>query len=276
MIKKRILVIGLAFFTLTGVACGIDRQGETVDQILEDQIIRVASHIPYMVDTLNIAAKVAARDGWKIEIIEVSDNVQYNELLNNHEVDANFAQHEPFMEKFNEEREGNLVVVQKIYDAKVGFYSSHYETIDEIPKGTQVALPDDLSNLGRALAILAEQEIIQLTEGIGVNATIRDIINNSNEFEWLLVDLLTLSETYYEPCVSLMYNYPAYISKLDLKPSDAMFLEIKVDDRFAISLVAREDNQDSDKIKALVEAMTSPEVREFLEKEHSDTLIPSF
>ncbi|MDN6770323.1 MAG: MetQ/NlpA family ABC transporter substrate-binding protein, partial [Lactococcus sp.] len=76
--------------------------------------------------------------------------------------------------------------------------------------------------------------------------------------------------------VALVYNYPTYIAKLGLKPSDALFLEKKIDDRFAIQVVAREDNEQSDKIKALKKAMTSQTVRDFLEKEHSATLIPAF
>jgi D-methionine transport system substrate-binding protein len=74
----------------------------------------------------------------------------------------------------------------------------------------------------------------------------------------------------------LVYNYPTYIAKIGLKPADALFLEKTIDDRFAISLVAREDNQDSEKIAVLRRAMTSDKVREFLENEHSDTLLPAF
>ena len=75
-----------------------------------------------MTDVVKVAAD-AVEDGWKIELVQVNDNIQYNELLNNKEVDANFAQHEPYMQRYNEEKSADLVALDKIYNAKVGFYS---------------------------------------------------------------------------------------------------------------------------------------------------------
>ena len=90
------------------------------------------------------------------------------------------------------------------------------------------------------------------------------------------MDLLNLSSAYDEEGIALVYNYPTYISSVGLTPADALVLEQTVDQRFAISLVAREDNQGSEKIQVLRRAMTSDAVRTFLEEEHSATLLPSF
>lgn len=256
-------------------ACGKQNDEAKVDK-KEDKIIKVASQTTPMTDVVKKAAEVAKKDGWTIELIEVSDNIQYNELLKNKEVDANFAQHEPYMQKFNEEKNANLVAIQKIYDAKVGFYSKKYKDIKELPDGAVIALPSDVSNEGRALAILNEAGLIELKEGVGFNGTLKDIEKNPKNFEWLSVDLLNLAEAYNEEKVAMVYNYPTYIAKVGLKPSDAILLEDKIDSRFAISLVAREDNQNSEKIKALKSAMTSQEVYDFLVDDHSDTLIPAF
>ena len=266
------IVVGLGLLAL-GVlaACGSTASNESS----EDKVIKVASQTTPMTDVVKVAGE-AVEDGWTIELVQVNDNIQYNELLNNKEVDANFAQHQPYMEKFNEEKDAHLVALDKIYNAKVGFYSKDYTDIADIPEGTKVALPNDVSNEGRALAILAEQGLITLKDGVGVNGTLKDVTENPKKFEWLSVDLLNLAEAYDEPNVSLVYNYPTYIAKIGLKPDDALFLEKTIDDRFAISLVAREDNQDSEKIKVLRKAMTSDKVKEFLEKDHSDTLVPAF
>jgi D-methionine transport system substrate-binding protein len=267
--KKGIFLGFVLTATLLG-ACGTSNQSQS-----EDKVIKVASQTTPMTDVVKVAAD-AVEDGWKIELVQVNDNIQYNELLNNKEVDANFAQHEPYMQRYNEEKSANLVALDKIYNAKVGFYSKEYKKIEDIPDGTKVALPNDVSNEGRALAILAEQGLIELKDGVGVNGTIKDITANPKNFEWLSVDLLNLAEAYNEPNVSLVYNYPTYIAKIGLKPDDALFLEKTIDDRFAISLVARKDNQDSEKIKVLRKAMTSDKVKEFLENDHSDTLLPAF
>lgn len=262
---------------LAGVAvvgCGGQKKAADTKK-KEDKIIKVASHIPSTVEVVELAGK-EIEHGYKVELVQVNDNIQYNELLNAKEIDANFAQHEPFMQKFNEEKDGNLVVVQKIYNAKVGFYSKEFKDIKDLPEGTKIALPSDVSNEGRALAILNEAGLIKLKEGVGFNGTIKDIIENPKKFDWVSVDLLNLAEAYNEKDIAMVYNYPTYIAKVGLTPKDAILLEKKVDDRFAISLVAREDNKDSDKIKALKKAMTSDKVKELLETKYSETLTPAF
>ncbi len=274
--KKLSLTIGLLGLSLALVACGSQNNDAKATEKKQDKVIKVASQTTPMTDVVEVAAKEAKKEGWTIELVQVNDNIQYNELLKNKEVDANFAQHEPFMAKFNEEKKANLVLVQKIYNAKVGFYSKDYQSIEEIPNGMKVAIPNDVSNEGRALAILEEEGLIELKEGVGFQGTLKDIVKNDKELEFLSVDLLNLAEAYNEKNVALVYNYPTYIAKIGLKPSDALFLEKNVDERFAISLVAREDNQDSEKIKVLKKAMTSQAVKEFLEQEHSETLVPAF
>lgn len=269
-----ILAIGLILFIFAG--CSSEEKADGKNKVDENNVIKVASHMPPMTDVVEIAGEVIKEDGYEIELVQVNDNIQYNELLNNKEVDANFAQHEPFMEKFNSEKKADLVMVQKIYNAKVGFYSREYTDVEQIPEGAKVALPSDVSNEGRALAILADQGLIEMKAGVGFDGTIKDITENPKNLEWLSVDLLNLAEAYNEKDVALVYNYPTYIAKIGLTPDDALFLEKNIDDRFAISLVARKDNQDSNKIKALKKAMTSERVRAFLVEDHSDTLLPAF
>lgn len=268
------LAIGALLVIFAG--CSSEEKAASKDSAGENNVIKVASHMPPMTDVVEIAGEVIKDEGYEIELVQVNDNIQYNELLKNKEIDANFAQHEPFMEKFNSEKDANLVLIQKIYNAKVGFYSKEYTAIDQIPEGAKVALPSDVSNEGRALAILADQGLITLKDGVGFDGTIKDVTENPKNLEWLSVDLLNLAEAYNEKDVALVYNYPTYIAKVGLTPEDALFLEKNIDDRFAISLVAREDNQDSKKIKALKKAMTSDKVRDFLVNEHSDTLLPAF
>ncbi|MFW7432500.1 MetQ/NlpA family ABC transporter substrate-binding protein [Vagococcus carniphilus] len=277
--KKLGLSIGLLGLLLGFAACGNkaeEKKEGTDSKTKEEKVIKVASQTTPMTDVVEVAAKEAKKDGWKVELVQVTDNIQYNELLKNKEVDANFAQHEPYMQKFNQEKKANLVAIQKIYNAKVGFYSKDYKDIKDIPEGAKVAIPNDVSNEGRALAMLNDQGLITLKEGVGFEGTLKDIEKNDKNLEFMSVDLLNLAEAYNEKEVALVYNYPTYIAKIGLKPADALFLEKTVDERFAISLVAREDNQDSEEIKALKKAMTSQAVKEFLEKEHSDTLVPAF
>jgi len=267
--------------TLALAACGVGGGSGSGDSggsggSGEDTVIKVASHLPPMTDVVTTAAEVATEEGYTIELVQVSDNVQYNRLLADGEVDANFAQHKPYMEAFNAENDADLVLLEPIYDAKVGYYSKAYESADEIPEGAKIAIPNDASNEGRALAILHEHGLLTLPEDAGFEGRVGDIVDNPLALEFVQVDLLNLASAYDEDGIAMVYNYPTYISKVGLTPADAILLEEKVDQRFAISLAAREDNQDSEKIQVLRRAMTSDAVRTFLEDEHSETLLPSF
>ncbi|MEG2255103.1 MAG: MetQ/NlpA family ABC transporter substrate-binding protein, partial [Vagococcus sp.] len=242
----------------------------------EDKVIKVATALDSSEKILDIANKEAEKEGYKIEVVRVNDNVQYNKLLNDKEVDANFSQHGPYMEEFNKANNGNLVIAQKVYDARVGFYSKDYKKIEDIPDNGKVAIPNDASNQGRALAILDEKGLIKLKEGVGFNGTVKDIVENPKHFEFIEIDLLNLASAYDEKGIVLVYNYPTYLTKIGLTPEDALFLEKPNDNHYAISVAAREDNIDSEKIKVLKKSVASDAVRNYLKEEHGESLVPSF
>src|SRR5699024_5726638 len=124
MFKKGLLVSALALL-VGGFAPAANVSAQD-----EENVLKVASHLPPMTDVVEIASEVIA-EPYSIELVEVSDNIQYNEALLNDEVYANFAQHEPFAEIFNEERDGDLVAIQPVYNDVVGFLSLAYDSIDQ-------------------------------------------------------------------------------------------------------------------------------------------------
>lgn len=264
---KKGFVLGTTALLLS--ACGMNDSQEkessvNTNDVSEEVVIKVASHLPPMTDIVEIAGDVID-EPYVIELVEVSDNIQYNEALLNEEVDANFSQHAPFMEKFNEERDGNLVAIQPMYNAIVGFYSPVYDSIDDITEGIEVALPSDSSNQARALMVLEQHDLIGLDPEVKkYEVGLDDIVVNPYDFDFTSIDLLNLTAAY-EDGIPLVFNYPTYIESIDLTPEDALFLEDDDDYTFAIQLITREDIQGSEKIKALQEAFTSNEVYEFLD-----------
>lgn len=264
---KKGLIFSATALLLT--ACGITDSDEVKDideptDSQEEIVIKVASHLPPMTDIIEIAGEVI-EEPYVIKLEEVSDNIQFNEALLHEEVDANFSQHAPFMEKFNEERDGNLVAIQTMYNAIVGFYSPVYDSIDEIEQGAEVALPSDSSNQARALMVLEQHDLIGLDPKVkNYEVGLDDIIDNPYDFDFTSIDLLNLTAAY-EDNVPLVFNYPTYIESIDLTPEDALFIESDSDYTFAIQLITREDIQDSEATQALKKAFTSAEVYEFLE-----------
>ena len=130
----------------------------------EPVTLKVAAVTSPMTDVVEAAAD-AIEDGYKIELVEVSDYVLSNTILQAGDVDANFSQHVPYMESFNAGNDGTLVGVQPVYDFIIAFYSKTLDDIADLPNGATVAIPDDPSNTGRALKLLADEGIVTLDFG---------------------------------------------------------------------------------------------------------------
>lgn len=245
------------------------------EETSEDTKIVVAAQTPPMTDIVELVSEVI-EEPYTVELMEVSDNIQYNEAVFNDEADANFAQHQPFMEQFNRENDADLVAMSEIYNAIVGFYSPVYDSIDEVKDGDEVAIPSDPTNEARALMILDNHDLISLSEDVTFEATVDDIVSNPKNLEFTHVDLLNLSSSY-EDGIPLVFNYPTYIEPLGLTPKDAILLEDKNDNTFALRLVTRADQEESDKMQALNKAFTSQEVHDYLtELKDKNHLEPAF
>lgn len=274
--KKILFIMTLAMLLLA--ACGqgneANESGDTPIKEKEEVTLKVASLIPPMTEILDLVKPKLAEDGIILEVVVLSDNVQPNSALAAEEVDANFFQHVPYMEEFNRNNDSELVPVTPIYFANYGVYAKEFDSMDELPEGAVVAIANDISNIDRSLALLAQHEVITLGEKTGNYYTQADIVDNPKNYEFKEVDLLMLARMYDDADAVVMT--PAYASPLGLTPKSDALLTEGVDNDFAITLVAREDNKDSDPIQKLAEAMTSQEVREFLEENYDETAIPAF
>ena len=268
---KKIIVFIMLLTMLA--ACGTD-QKETGSADTDKQVLTVASLIPPMTNMLELVKPQLEEQGIELKVKILGDNVQPNVALAAKEVDANFFQHVPYMEEFNRANEANLVPIQAVYFANYGVYSKRYKSMDALPNGATISIANDVSNIDRSLSLLAQHNIIKLKEKNGPYWTLKDVIENPKNLEFKEVDLLMLARTYHE--VDAVVMTPAYASPLGLTPkSDALITE-GVENEFAITLVAREDNKDDERIKKLAEALTSPEVKKFLEENYDETAIPAF
>ncbi|WP_419960447.1 MetQ/NlpA family ABC transporter substrate-binding protein [Psychrobacillus sp. BM2] len=240
----------------------------------EEITLEVASLIPPMTEILELIKPKLAEESINLEIVVLGDNVQPNTALAASEVDANFFQHVPYMEEFNRNNDANLVPIVPIYFANYGTYSKEYNSMDALPEGAVIAIANDISNIDRSLALLAQHDVITLKEKTGPYYTKADIEENPKNYKFEEVDLLMLARMYDDADAVVMT--PAYAAPLGLTPKSDALLTEGDDNDFAITLVAREDNKDSEAIKKLAEAMTSNEVREFLEENYDETAIPAF
>ncbi|MGG6314006.1 MetQ/NlpA family ABC transporter substrate-binding protein [Paenibacillus macerans] len=289
-------IMTLALLILVLSACGKAQGGQNANQTASDAgnqaeagttapaaaettesaaiTLKVASLIPPMTDMLELIKPQLKEEGIELEIVVLSDNVQPNDALANKEVDANFFQHVPYMEQYNESKHTELVPVQPVYHAVYGAYSKRYKSMEELPDGATIAIANDPSNIGRSLVMLDKAGVIKLKEGAGIEATQADIAENSHNYKFEEVDLLMLARMLDDADLVLMT--PAYASPLGLTPKKDALLTETVDSAFAITLVARKDNQNSEPIQKLAEALSGPEVKKFLEDNYAEIALPAF
>ncbi|HWJ78263.1 MAG TPA: MetQ/NlpA family ABC transporter substrate-binding protein [Niallia sp.] len=251
-----------------------DKKKEDTPKSDETVTLKVASLIPPMTEILELVKPKLEKENINLEIVVLSDNVQPNTALAAKEVDANFFQHVPYMEEFNRSNDAKLVPITPIYFANYGLYSKEYKKIEDLPKDSVIAIANDISNIDRSLSLLAQHKVITLGEKEGNYYTLADIKDNPNNYTFKEVDLLMLARSYDDADAVIMT--PAYAAPLGLTPKSDALLTEGVENDFAITLVAREDNADSDAIKKLAKAMTSDEVKEFLKENYDETAIPAF
>ena len=260
----------LAMFIL--VACN----NETIeDPASEDAVtLKVASLIPPMTEILEVTKPILAEQGIELEVVILGDNVQPNVALQADEVDANFFQHKFFMEEYNKNNNADLVAIQQVYYPNFGIYSKNYDSWDALPDGASVAIANDLSNIDRTLQLLAQNDLITLSEKTDTYYTLANVASNPKNLDFKEVDLLMLARMYDEADAVVMY--PSYAAPLGLTPSEDAILVEGEGNEFALQLVTREGNVDNDAIVKLKEAITSDEVRDFLFENYPDAATPAF
>lgn len=277
---KKSMIAVLTLLVLIVAGCGNNNNSNpnaetpAATNSAEPVKIKVATLIPPMTDILDIVKPLLLEDGVDMEIVVLSDNVQPNEALANKEVDANFFQHVPYMKQFNESKGSKLVAVQPVYDAIYGGYSKKYKSIEELPEGATLVMANDPSNIGRSLQMFADAGLIKLKEDVGITGTQGDITENPKNFKFEEVDLLMLARMLDDG--DLVAMTPAYASPLGLTPKKDALITEREDSEFTITMVAREDNQDSDAIQKLAARISGPEVKKFLEENYADIALPAF
>jgi len=275
--RKWFIVMIVALVSLLA-ACGDDNESteESSDKSEEssEETLRVAAVESPMTDVVEIAKELLEEDGIEVEIVEMGDYIQPNEALVNEEIDATFSQHVPFMKQFNENTDSNLTDVQPIYFANFGLYADGYDNIDDLPDDVTIGIANDPSNIDRSLRLLAAHDLIELNEIDGDEYGLDDIKEDSHNYSFEQAEIASLSRLFDD--VDGVIMNPTHASHLDLTPADDALVTETEDSMFAITLVAREDNADSDLIEKLSEAMTSEEVREFLEGREGGSAVPAF
>ena len=215
-----------------------------------------------------------ARDGIELEIKIFTDYIQPNVQLVEHRLDANLFQHRPFLAEFNRQKKTTLVPLNGILVAPIGAYSTKWKALTTLPEGATIAIPNDPTNSARALLLLCHAGLIQLKDPQNVLATSRDITANPKKLRFRELEAAMLARVLDQVDLAVVNTNYALAAKLDPQ-HDALLLEDR-DSPYVNVLVARPDNRDSPALTKLAAALTTPDVRTFIETKYHGSVIPAF
>lgn len=257
-------ITAVSALALTG--CGLTgSSADASDADDEDKTISiiVTETAPFQQPT-EIAKELLAEEGWTLEPTYVTDIVQPNEVVSQGEYDANFFQHAAYLRQFNADNDTDVVPAFGVYYTPSGIFSLNYDTYDDLPDGATIALPVDRSNNGRALNILSQAGVIEITDGIPITQLSQeDITDNPKNLNFVEIDQQSTARSL--PDIDAGFSFTSLISEAGYDPEELQLGIEEIDDpfTFTVFLSVREGEQDSAKTQALQEAYQSAEVEQW-------------
>ncbi|BEN12594.1 lipoprotein [Serratia marcescens] len=250
---KSIAAIGALIGTLALAGCGQDEKNPNH--------IKVGVIVGAEQQVAEVAQKVAKEKyGLDVELVTFNDYVLPNEALSKGDIDLNAFQHKPYLDQQIKDRGYKLVPVGSTFVYPIAGYSKKIKSLDELKEGSQIALPNDPTNLGRSLLLLQKVGLIKLKDGVGLLPTVLDVTENPKNLKLVELEAPQLPRSLDDQQIALAVINTTYASQIGLTPAkDGLFVEDK-DSPYVNLLVAREDNKDAENVKKFVQAYQSDEV----------------
>ncbi|VVQ20419.1 D-methionine-binding lipoprotein MetQ [Pseudomonas fluorescens] len=232
-----------------------------------------ATPVPHA-EILEFVKPALAKEGVDLKVKVFTDYIQPNVQVAEKRLDANFFQHQPYLDEFNKAKGTSLVAVTGVHLEPLGAYSSKLKDLKDLPSGANVVIPNDATNGGRALLLLAKAGVITLKDPSNILSTVKDIATNPKDLKIRELEAATIPRVLTQVDLALINTNYALEAKLD--PSkDALVIEGN-DSPYVNILVSRADNKDSDAMKKLAAALHSPEVKKFITEKYKGAVLPAF
>lgn len=271
--KKLLSTILIAALSVS-VFAGCVNSGAASSAAAAKKIVIGASPTPHEV-ILKEAAKLLKAKGYDLEIKEFSDYVLPNTALDGKELDANYFQHQPYLDEFNKEKGTKIVSAGSIHYEPFGIYAGKTKTLTDLKDGATIAVPNDTSNEARALLLLQAQGLIKLKDDAGITATQKDITENKKNLKFTEIEAAQLVRAL--PDVDLAVINGNYALEGNLKVSDALAVEAAdslAATTYANIIAVRSGDENREDIKALVEVLKSDEMKTFITKTFNGAVVP--
>ena len=272
--KKKAVAVLLGFSVVAGLFSGCGKESSANE---EDKVIKVGAAPTPHAEILNVIKDKLKDKGYTLEIVEYNDYVLPNNALENGELDANYFQHQPYLDDFNSENKTHIVSAASVHFEPFGIYAGKTKSLDDLKDGATVAVPNDTTNEARALLLLEAQGLIKLKEGAGITATVIDIVENPHNLEIKELEAAQVARAVSDVDIAAINGN--YAIEAGYKVSDALAVEAAdslAATTYANIVAVKEGTQDSDKTKALVDAILSDEVKDYINNTYDGAVLPVF
>ena len=272
---KKISILALVFALLIGTlaACGGGSSGGDS----ADKTIKVAASPTPHAEILNSVKDALAEEGWELEVIEFDDYVQPNVATTDGDVDANYFQHVPYLNQYNEENGTDLVPVANMHYEKMAIYAGTKDSLDAIEAGDKIGVPNDATNEARALKVLAENGIIVLKDGASETATVTDIAEYpKGEVEIVELEAASIPASLPDLAFGVINaNYAIQAEIMD-KVVAVEGTDQEQEDTYVNIIVVNAGNENTEKTQALVKALQSDATKAFIEEKFNGAVVAKF
>ena len=272
--KKRSLLLLVVLLSLALVIAGCGGNDAKPAAQNAKTVLKVgATPVPHA-EILNVVKPLLAKEGIDLVIVEMNDYVRPNLAVADKELDANFFQHVPYLNKFISERNLQLAYTTKVHIEPMGIYSQKIKNLNDLSNGAQVGIPNDPTNGGRALSILAQAGLIKMKDGVGVKGTVKDVTDNPKKLVFKELEAPQLPRALADVDLALINTNYAIEAKLN-PTKDALFIE-GADSPYTNIVVARKDRANGADIAKLMSALHSADTKKFIQEKYKGAVVPAF
>ena len=275
--KKFSIALLLLALSVLLAACGAgdDSSKSGEGESKGDKIVIGASNVPHA-EILEKAEPLLEEEGIELEIVTYTDYVVPNKALAEGELDANYFQHIPYLESQIKENDYDFVNAGGIHIEPIGVYSKKYKSLDELPKGAEIIMSSSVADHGRILTMLENEGLITLKDGIDkTTATVDDITDNPKELKFKTdVEAAMLPQIYNNEDADAILINSNYAIDAGLNPVEDSIAIEDADSPYVNVIAVQSGDEESDKIKKLVEVLHSEEIQDFINKEYGGAVVP--
>jgi D-methionine transport system substrate-binding protein len=276
-VKLTTVAVATSALTLTLAACGGSSAsgGASDASDASKSLVVVASPTPHAQILEYIEKNLAPKAGLDLQVKVVTDYVTPNTAVQDGSADANYFQHQPYLDDFNKTHGTDLVSVEAVHLEPLGLYSNKVKSAAALADGATIAVPNDATNEGRALKLLADNGLLTLKPGTGATATPQDIADNPKHLKFQEIDAAQLPHTLSDVDAAVINGNYALDAKLNPE-RDALLLEKAQDNPYANILAVKAGHQNDPRIKKLADLLHSPQVKQYIDSTFSGSMIPAF